>query len=439
MEMKLKESQYNFIYDDLGKDQIVMYNSFTGALAVAKEQQYKQFIDYLETGKEIEDKEFLENALKCGYLVPKDIDERFLIKTRMLQGRYRNDILSLTIAPTMACNFRCIYCFEQGYYGTKLMDEETQESVMNFIKTHIGGVKSLYITWFGGEPLIGMPIIENLSKQILELCKEKEISYSAGAITNGYLLTKEVAEKLKEYQVKSVQITVDGPKEIHDKRRPLIGGGGTYDVIMKNLEEIRGILYVNLRINVDYDNITAADKVMELLKEKDMLDYVRPYLGLVEPYNDNYEEEKCFSDEMYSKYNLKFLMDHNIPLQTTYPRPRKNYCLADAQNGWVIDDIGNLYKCWNDIGIPEKSVGNIRQGRSYLQKTTLLEQYSSFDPTIQEECKDCKMLPVCLGGCPHSRMEGRRVCEQRRFSMQEYLVECTKSLLKQKAELENRK
>lgn len=40
MEMKLKQSEYNFIYDDLGKDQIVMYNSFTGALAVVKEEQY---------------------------------------------------------------------------------------------------------------------------------------------------------------------------------------------------------------------------------------------------------------------------------------------------------------------------------------------------------------------------------------------------------------
>lgn len=87
-----------------------MYNSFTGTLAVVKEQQYKQFTDYLETGNEIEDKEFWDNALKCGYLLPKDVDEHFLIKMRMQQGRYNNRMLSLTIAPTMACNFRCVYC-----------------------------------------------------------------------------------------------------------------------------------------------------------------------------------------------------------------------------------------------------------------------------------------------------------------------------------------
>lgn len=432
MEMKLKESQYNFIYDDLGKDQIVMYNSFTGALAVTKEQQYKQFIDYLETGKEIEDKEFLENALKCGYLVPKDIDERFLIKTRMMAGRYSSRTLSLTIAPTMACNFRCIYCFEQGYYGNKLMDENTQENLMKFIKKHINGVKYLHVTWFGGEPLLGMSIIETLSQKMISLCEEINVKYYANIVTNGYLLTPKVAEKLREYKVTLAQITIDGPKEIHDSRRPLINGEGTYDIIMKNLMEIGDALPISLRINVDYDNISAADKVMEFLKRNKMLDTIRPYLGLVIPYNDNYQEEKCFSDEIYSKYNLKFLMDHNIPLQRTYPRPRKNYCGADFCNGWVIDDAGNMYKCWNDIGIPEKVVGNINLGDSYLQRTDLLEKYSSFDPITYEDCKDCKMLPVCLGGCPHNRMEGRRICEQRRFYMQEYLLECTKSLLTNK-------
>lgn len=66
--MHLKESAYNFIYDDLGKDQIVFYNSRTGALAVVHEDQYKQYKGFQEKGKEIEDAEFLKNLLKCGYM-----------------------------------------------------------------------------------------------------------------------------------------------------------------------------------------------------------------------------------------------------------------------------------------------------------------------------------------------------------------------------------
>ena len=125
--MQLKESDYNFIYDDLGKDQVVFYNSRTGALAVVHDAQYQQFKAFQETGKEIEDTEFLNNLLKCGYLLPAGVDEKFLIKTNLMLGRYNKSLLSLTIAPTMACNFRCIYCFEQGHYGNRLMDQATQD------------------------------------------------------------------------------------------------------------------------------------------------------------------------------------------------------------------------------------------------------------------------------------------------------------------------
>ena len=79
-------------------------------------------------------------------------------------------------------------------------------------------------------------------QELIELCEEKEITYSAGIITNGYLLTKENAERLKECQVGRVQITLDGPKEIHDVRRPLVNGNGTYDIIMKNIMDVKEVL-----------------------------------------------------------------------------------------------------------------------------------------------------------------------------------------------------
>lgn len=106
--MKLKPSEYNFIYDDLGQDQIVFYNSFSGTLAVVKMEQYQQYKEFVATGKEIQDADFYHKLLNYGFLLPVDVDEHFLLKNRMLSGRYSQDTLSLTIAPTMACNFRCM-------------------------------------------------------------------------------------------------------------------------------------------------------------------------------------------------------------------------------------------------------------------------------------------------------------------------------------------
>lgn len=431
--MKLKPSEYNFIYDDLGQDQIVFYNSFSGTLAVVKMEQYQQYKEFVATGKEIQDADFYHKLLNYGFLLPVDVDEHFLLKNRMLSGRYSQDTLSLTIAPTMACNFRCIYCFEQGHYGNLMMDAQTQESLMEFVKSHSSGVKQIAVSWFGGEPLMGLPIIESLSKRLLDFCEEKNIQYRAGIITNGYLFTKAVAEKLKECRVNMAQITIDGSQAIHDSRRPLVNGMGTYKVIIKNLEDTLGILPISLRINVDCENISAADQVVEYLKSKNMLGSVHPYLGLVIPYNDSYQKNKCLTDEVYSKSALQFLLRHNLPLSHIYPTPRKNHCVADHCNGWVIDDAGYVYKCWNDIGNLEYAVGNINLKNSFLQSTELVSQYSDFDPCQEGECKSCKMLPSCMGGCPHDRREGRMVCDRTRFYLREYMTECTKYILSQRA------
>ena len=109
----------------------------------------------------------------------------------------------------------------------------------------------------------------------------------------------------------------------------MANGQGTYDVIMEHLAETKGILPINLRINVDYDNVAAADQVVETLREKDLLQSVHPYLGLVTTQNDVYEPEKCLSNEQYSKINLDFLLRQQIPLSSMYPMPKKNACTAD--------------------------------------------------------------------------------------------------------------
>lgn len=427
--MQLKPSEYNFIYDDLGKDQVVIYNSRTGALSILQEKQYNQLTQYLSKSTEITDKDYLNSLLQCGYLLPIDVDEKFLIKRQIMLGRYSTRRLSLTITPTMACNFRCVYCFEQGHYGNKIMSEETMENLLKFIKNQTDGIEILYISWFGGEPLLAIPVIQKLSKEIIELCRLKNIKYHASIVTNGYFLTEEITQQLKDCQIQNIQVTIDGPKAIHDLRRPLVNGNGTYDTIMKNLVNSKGILPITLRINIDINNLNTTDEIMDSLKKHQLLKYVYPYLALVQSSNGAYEESKCISQETYSTYNLKFLLKNHISLRSIYPRPKGNYCTADFCNGWVIDDNGNVYKCWSDVGIEKKIIGNINSGELHITNTNAFSEYLNFDPTVVSECKNCKILPICLGGCPHNRLQGLEYCEQRRYNMKEYIIECVKAIL----------
>lgn len=89
----------------------------------------------------------------------------------------------------------------------------------------------------------------------------------------------------------------------------------------------------------------------------------------------------------------------------------------------------DLYKCWNDIGEISKAVGNINFGENSLQSTKLISEYSSCDFFEDPKCKECKLLPVCMGGCPHSRVEGKTICHQLNFRMKDYLIEYTRTLV----------
>lgn len=94
----------------------------------------------------------------------------------------------------------------------------------------------------GGEPLLAVDTIDKLSTEFQSICKENHIQYFAGIITNGSLLTREIVKRLNELDVNFYQITVDGSKATHNQRRPLKGGGETYDLILKKIEECYDLL-----------------------------------------------------------------------------------------------------------------------------------------------------------------------------------------------------
>ena len=101
-------------------------------------------------------------------------------------------------------------------------------------------MEKLVITWYGGEPLLAIEPIEELTYKFKEICKQFNIEYSASIITNGYLLTESVCDMLLELDITDAQITLDGNAKIHNSRRPLANGGNTYDTIINNLEKIHG-------------------------------------------------------------------------------------------------------------------------------------------------------------------------------------------------------
>lgn len=227
---------------------------------------------------------------------------------------------------------------------------------------------------------------------------EKNMKLEAAIVTNGYLLNGKNSEVLsKECNVKTVQVTLDGPKEIHDRRRPHKEGSSSYDTIVRNLRDNAHFFErISIRINVDKTNKAF---IPDLLKElQDMPKNVRPYLA---PVRTDNVQDAGFAKICYDSKDFGLGVESQPEFigLLRYPQPTYGVCGATKENSFGIDPDGYLYKCWNEIGQKEKSIGSVADGITNYERYL---KWITFDPTDYPECRECAILPICnAGNCPY--------------------------------------
>ena len=407
----MKESKFNVYFREEEANKYVIFNSRTTALVVLDKREidlYKYLKNNYFSYTTKDELELLNGLKKGGFILEDDVDEIGMLRYLQKVAQNSIDSLSLTIAPTMACNFGCVYCYEGEHNCVEIMNDEVKERIIGLVAGEIKKISVLNITWYGGEPLLEMDVIEELSKKFIELCEKNNVFYTASIITNGYYLNVENAKKLNDLKIEMVQVTLDGIEEYHDKKRPLKNGGGTFEKIISNLIDIKGILKngISLRINTDHYNKDSVKEVIQLLREYDLLNDIHPYLGHVDATNDFYDSKKCLSEEEFLMIRDDFRKElskyQNGNLEKRYPIVKLNSCMADSRGGLVIDPKGNISKCWCDIGYSEYEIGNIKEG---IKNYDRLIKYCNYDVFSDEKCQGCNVIPLCLGGCPKRRVE----------------------------------
>ena len=416
----MKKSKYNFFYEI--EDGILAYNAKTNAMAVVEKEKIEELKKIL-AGEPSEDKKFVDELMYGGFIVKDYINELEEIRHDMYADRFSNNKLSLTIAPTSDCNFRCPYCYEKDVLHMQRMTDEVADKIVKFVENRAAGIENLHITWYGGEPLLEYQRILMLSEKFLEICDKHEIEYDAGIVTNGYLLTEDKLKKLIESKVSTIQITLDGTKESHDARRYLKNHGGTFDKIVSNLlsfeklaQTIESFPNISIRMNLDRSNKEECYKLLDYINSLPLRKYVVPYVAGV---YDGMDKEHVYTltDSEYGDLKNEYLQEFEkkgfkIDYYAYYPKKVASSCCCDRIDSLVVDAHGNLYKCWEEIGFEEACIGQIGEDMNYNLPQCYYD-YMLFDPTMNEECKECEVLPVCMGGgCPIRRVKDqRRNCE----------------------------
>lgn len=393
----LKLSRYNHLFSF--KDQLrVVYNAASGAVLTLDRPTFINLTDPKGGDLQLPAPETETLLAEHGVLVESGLDERNAALDRYRKRRANRKTLRLTIAPTLDCNFACPYCYE--YTRPGIMTDAVAEQVVDFAADRLQHSERLSVDWYGGEPLLVPDRVMGITRDLRQLAESTNKSWFFSMVTNGYRLDETMARSLAEAGISDVQITLDGPPEIHDQRRKLRNGAGTFSRILENLKTAVEIFEdVRLRINLDSNNPDQWKPLVALLEEAGIRDRVRMHIASVDTQteaNAGYMNA-CLDSETFADTWVDWELDaYQTGKGGVLSLPRMTVCVMVSEWAYVIDPDGNLYKCWNHIGDADRMIGHVSE-------PDLVDpdgRWKRFDPTDWAACRDCDLLPACMGRCP---------------------------------------
>jgi len=399
-----KWSKYNHIIPS-ERYGFLLFNTMNGCLLCIDKDDIKPFIQLSNVEVPDISQEDIDNLSNLGFLVEEHEDELNCAWhiNEVLRRRYDPTVMNLTIAVTRDCNFNCIYCYETDRPAI-YMDERIEEAIIQFVKSN-KSLKALNVVWYGGEPLMNFRSISRLTKKFLEL----GIEYTAEIITNGSLLSEAICKQFASLKINKAQITLDGFEDIHNSRRPFRNGGPTYNRIETGIECLlknHPTIHINIRSNIDIRNKESFHSFHKYILERFANDSrVESYTGFVEDIlNSGCSAENLNISNLSQKSDYMVQNTNNGVAMRLLPEKCFQTCIANNCYSFLIDPLGEIYRCWIAMCDKKYKLGNVLDVKNFDYKKDALFM-SATDYIFDEKCRNCSVFPICDGGCPLKRIK----------------------------------
>lgn len=402
-----KYSQFNIVTKK-DKDKVLLYNTYS----LRYRYMDKYDFDDINGKTDIDLADVPIYLEQEGFIVPTSLDEIQRLKDDIQQKQAQADYMFISIFTTLACNYRCVYCFEKDQLcQTDHMSTETADEIISFIKRRYKEhqfTKLLKIKWFGGESLLNMEIIRYISNELIN----SNIEFAAKLYTNGRLLTKELALELKELHVTDeVVIPIDGLAPTYARLKNCTEDD--FYKTIQNIKDTEDILKIHIHLNVSESSKNDIEPLIKLLRDEYK---IKSHLSTVSvaPQNTNITtDENNIEFDEFQKASDLLMKNKAVPIKRSYG------CEGRQPDYYVIGTKGELYICEHLVGQEQYIVGNIKD-----QSDKLLRQGTIWDTNrIIDECTPCPILPICLGHCTSQRYIDHIDCEK------EKRIELTKQKL----------
>ncbi len=432
-------SEYNVFVDlDEYPDLSIIQNIFHGQSTVVPRRLANYVKSAIPSGDFSElSEDMLSLLMKKGFIYDskKNEDEQIEIIYSEFKKTLpeANPSRQYQLILTYDCNLRCIYCFQ------KKVRKATDNAVIS--KTQLNEIFDIIlskerandeeinqkelptrvplISIVGGEPLLDIPQSRERVTDVIHFAKQHGFHYSI--TTNGVFLDKYIPLfRTAGYYPRDIQVTIDGTKEYHDRRRIMVGGAGSFDSIVQSIDCILAEgKRISLRINIDEMNITTINKIADYILEKEWAnhDEFSAYLAPVTDHsavNKNYKWIKqdaslirriveMFTErpELESIFTMKnfrgFQYVKRIAEKDGKAVPTLWRCEA-VLGQLVFDPQGNLYTCFEGAGNEKAKIGTYSP--SYEIDEKLDREWKSLNAIENKYCRQCSNRFVCSSGCP---------------------------------------
>lgn len=399
----MRMSRYNILFEENSKS--YLYNTLTTGLCelddvIAEKVASNSLADISA--------EHVQSLINGGFVVEDDADEVLQYQAFYDSTRFgvRSRTLLIGLLPTYSCNLKCPYCLQGEEKVSKKMTPEQVSAVVKLVRNRIAEsgrevpIDFVHVELYGGEPLLCKTSITSFCDSIEALSREFLFKTKFTMTSNFVLVDDDILELIGKHRIK-VQVTVDGTREQHDRRRIQHDGSGTYEKIIANLKKLnnRGLRdCITIRINVDKDNISnVRETLKDLAQYSDSIyfSYTESFAGRNEHYQD------CLKKECHSEISINVLNENLRELGLAIPKlfGKRGPCTLNERNKFFIDCDMNVYNCELLVKHPDLSVGVLNLDGT-IRFNSLYYSFLKHTPLAYKECRNCKLLPNCAGGCP---------------------------------------
>ncbi|MBN2207830.1 MAG: radical SAM protein [Candidatus Coatesbacteria bacterium] len=167
-------------------------------------------------------------------------ERKYVYRPRPKHQR-RPEISFMSLNGAEDCNLRCKYCYvNHGDFSgvRRMMARDVAKSSIDYLALVSGEQKMCHLNFFGGEPLLNFDLIKWSCDYAAKVLKEVGKAVKFDLSTNATLVTDEVIRFFKKHDFR-VQVSIDGPADIHDVQRPFVDGSGCHDIIVEAMRRLK--------------------------------------------------------------------------------------------------------------------------------------------------------------------------------------------------------